>query len=372
MPKIKYPYGFSPKIRKIARAYTRIRVINGLLNGIAIPIIFVCVLLVSGLSASIRDFSSFFPVYSFLFLSLLALVQFPLRFYSSHILEHKYGLSNQKLKGWLKDYGKGMFLTYLFSVPVITGLYYLMPLQSWWLYAGVAYFFLVVFMNHIFPILIFPFFYKIEPYKDRRMKNKLIRMAAHFGKRIENVFVAKESEKSKKANAMFAGIGSTKRIVLFDTLLSSFTKDEVETVIAHELGHYVNKDTIRYIIIDAARIFPVLLIIDYVLKNSIENFGIIAINDIASLPLLLLAYYLIELAFMPILNTYSRHREREADLFGLNACKKPKAQISTEKRLADIDLVDDNPHPLVEFFLFSHPSPQKRIKMVEEWKRGHL
>ena len=370
MPKkIKYPYEYSPKTRKIARGYTRIRVVNGLLNGIAIPIIFVYALLVSGLSVSVKDFSSFFPVYAFIFLSLLALVQFPLRFYSGYILEHKHGLSNQNLRSWFKDYFKGLFLMYLFSVPVITGLYYLLPLQLWWLYAGIAYFFLVVFMNHIFPVLIFPFFYKIGPYRDIYMKRKLIKMAAHFGKRIENVFVAKESEKSKKANAMFAGIGSTKRIVLFDTLLNSFTKDEIETVISHELGHYVNRDTIRYIIIDAIRIFPVLLVIDYVLKGNVGNFGIIAINDIASLPLFLLAYYIIELAFMPMLNTYSRHREREADLFGLEACKKPQAQISTEKRLADIDLVDDNPHPLVEFLLFTHPSPSKRIKMVREWRK---
>lgn len=368
MPKKIYPYEFSPKIRKIARSYTNIKVLNGIVNGILIPIIFVYALLISGAAISIRDVSSFFPLYAFVFLSLMALIQFPLRFYSGYILEHKYGLSNQKVQGWLKDYAKGIFLMYLFSVPVITGLYYLLPLQLWWLYAGVVYFFLIVFMNHIFPILIFPFFYKIEPYRDKQMKNKLIRMAGRFGKRIENVFVAKESEKSKKANAMFAGIGSTKRIVLFDTLLSSFTKNEVETVICHELGHYVNKDTIRYIIIDAIRIFPVLLIIDYVLRNSIGKFGITAMNDISSLPLFLLAYYIIELAFMPLLNTYSRHREREADLFGLNACKKPKAQISTEKRLADIDLVDDNPHPLVEFLLFTHPSPSKRIRMVRGWK----
>ena len=138
--KIKYPYEFSPKIRKIARSYTNIKVLNGIINGIFIPIIFVYALLISGAAISIRDFSSFFPLYAFVFLSLMALIQFPLRFYSGYILEHKYGLSNQKVRGWLKDYAKGLFLTYLFSIPVITGLYYLLPLQLWWLYAGIAYF----------------------------------------------------------------------------------------------------------------------------------------------------------------------------------------------------------------------------------------
>ncbi len=366
--RIKYPYEYSPKIRKIAKGYTKIRLINGILNGILVPLVFVYILLVTGLSARISGFSAV-PIYVFVFLSLLEAVQFPLRFYSGYVLEHKHGLSNQNLRAWFKDYFKSLFLSYILTIPVITGLYYLLPLQQWWLYAGIAYFFLIVTMNYIFPVLVFPFFYKIEPYKDAKMKEKLIKMAARFHKRIDNVFVAKESEKSNKANAMFVGIGKTKRIILFDTLLNSFTKDEVETVIGHELGHYVNRDDLRFIAIDALRIFPVLLLIDFVLKSSIGSFGITAMDDIASLPLFVLIYYVIDLLLSPLVNTYSRHRETKADLFGLEVCKKPEAQISTEKRLADTALADDSPNPLVEFFLFSHPAPAKRIKMVEDWEK---
>ncbi len=367
MPKIKYPYEFDKARRKKAKSYTRIRMINGIVNGILLPLVFYYAVLVSGFSVFLKGFG--FLGYILAFLAASTAVQFPLRFYSTFVLEHRYGLSRQKIGGWAKDYAKGVFLSYVFFVPVIAGVYALMPVGAWWVYAGVAYIALTLFMNFIFPVVIFPFFYKLEPYRDARMKRKLIKMAGEFGKRISTVLVAKESEKSVKANAMFAGIGATKRIVLFDNLLRYFRKDEVETVIGHELGHYVNKDTTRYLIIEAVKIFPVLLIVDYALRSSVNSFGIASMSDIASLPLFLLVYDLIDLALMPVLNAYSRHRESLADLFALKVSNKPNAQESTEKRLADLDLVDDKPNPIVEFILFSHPAPWRRIKMCREWKK---
>lgn len=363
---------FNRERRRKAKAYTRIKVINGVINGILVPLIFFYIFLAAGLSAALTSsVQGTVIMYAFAFVTILQLVQFPLRFYSGFILEHRYSLSRQHLPAWFKDYFKGLFLGYVFFLPVIAGLYALLPVSNWWLYAGVAYTLLTLFLHYIFPIVIFPFFYKVMPYKDAQMKKRLIKMAARFGKRIDNVFVAKESEKSKKVNAMFVGIGPTKRIVLFDNLLKYFRKDEVETVIGHELGHYVNKDSIRYLAIDAAKIFPVLLIIDYTLRGNIGNFGINAINSIASLPLFLLAYELIDLVLMPVLNTYSRHRESAADLFALKASNLPRAQESTEKRLADLDLVDDRPNMLVEFVLFSHPAPWRRVKMCQEWRKGN-
>ena len=363
---MKYPYEFSKERRRLAKAYTRIRIINGVINGLLLPITFFYIFLVAGFSAMLRPAGII--GYAFIFLVMLHAAQLPLRFYSGYILEHRYGLSRQSTHAWFKDYFKGIFLSYIFFLPVIFGLYSLLQLHNWWIYAGIAYFFLMLFIHYIFPIAIFPFFYKVTSYKDTKMKQRLIKMAARFGKRIDNVFVAKESEKSKKVNAMFFGIGNTKRIVLFDNLLTHFRKDEIETVIGHELGHYVNKDSLRYLAIDAIKIFPILLIIDSVLRGSIGNFGISAISDIASLPLFLLAYNAIDLMLMPVLNSYSRYRESKADLFALKVSNKPKAQESTEKRLADMDLVDDRPHPIVELLLFTHPAPWRRIKMCRGWK----
>ncbi len=377
--KIKYPYEFDEKKRVLSKVYMKGKIIKSIINGEIIPIIFFIILLVSGFSVFLRDFAMgfgdqiylFIPIYVFIFTSLLTIITFPLNFYSGYVYEHKYGLSRHTKKSWFKDFFKSLILGYIFTIPIITALYFIMgTFAYWWVIAGIAALILFVFFDTIFPVIIFPIFYKTERFKDKKQRDRLLKMVKEAGaKNIENVVLAKESEKSVKANAMFAGLGKTKRIILFDTLINNFTPDETETVVAHELGHYVNKDVWRFIIIEAVKIFPVLFIIDFVLSSSVGLFGITGIADIAGLPLFLLAYNILELVLLPFVNTYSRKREMLADTFALDVSRKPEAQISTEKRLADLALGDDNPNPWVELFLFTHPSVSKRIKNVETWVR---
>lgn len=372
MPKIKYPYEYDPKKRRLAKIYSKGKLLNGIINGIFVPILFFAALYYSNISLWLKEIALqagplLVAAYAFLFISLLAVVQFPLRFYSSYIYEHKYGLSRHGLPGWFRDYFKSLFLSYLFSVPVIYGLYLLLPLQHWWVYAGIAYFFLSVFLHTIIPVFILPLFYKLKPYRDRAHIRKLLQMIRVAGVTdVEGIYVANESRRSVKANALFSGLGRTKRIVLFDTLLKNFTKDEVETVIAHEAGHYVNRDVWHGIILDTIIIFPMLFVIDAVLRNYSSG-----ITDVANLPLIFLAFSLLELLLMPLTNAYSRHREAQADLFALDATRKPAAQASTEKRLVDIALGNHDPHPLIEFIFHTHHSAEKRVKMCRAWKRRH-
>jgi len=368
--KVKYPYDYDPKKRELAKIYSRIKIIAGIVNGIIIPILFLLAFFYLGLSFQLKSLvgESLFlvPLYVFSLLLLLTVIAFPLRFYSGHVYEHKYNLSKQTKKEWFKDYLKEQIVGYVFSIPVLTIVYFLMGFQHWWVYAAILYFFLDVFMDTIYPVMILPLFYKLKPFENKRLKTKLLNMAKKVGaKNIENVLIAKESEKSVKPNAMFAGIGKTKKMVLFDTLLDSFTEDEVETVIGHELGHYVHKDIWKGTVLGTILLFPIFFIIHLLLSSTL---GLAGVNDIAGLPLFLAGFSIIELVLMPVTNSYSRRMERQADWFGLEASKKPKAQISTEKRLADLALSDDKPHPLVELFLYSHPSAEKRIRMVKEWE----
>lgn len=367
--KARYPYTYDPKRRRLAGIYTKGRMISGILNGIGVPIVFYLAVYYSGFSLWIKQAAAGFGllavlVYGFVFLSMLALAQLPLRFYTGFVYEHKYGLSRHSVAGWTKDHLKSLLLMYLFTLPLIYGLYLILPLQHWWVYAAGAYFLLSVFLYTILPVFILPLFYKLKPYRNRAHLKKLMEMlkAAGLGG-ISGVYVANESSKSVKANALFSGLGNTKRIVLFDTLLRNFTKDEVETVIAHEAGHYVNKDIWRGVVLDTLLVFPVLFLISAFVKD---------LTDVASLPLIFLVYTLAGLLLTPLSNTYSRHREAQADLFALNACGKPEAQESSEKRLADISLGNHDPHPLVEFFFHSHPSTEKRVRMCREWKRAFL
>ncbi len=376
MKKIKYPYKFDPEKRRVAKLYSRQKLLQRVLNGIIVPIAFLAVLLYSGASLSLQDFSASVsnawqvPIYAFLFLSVMSLAQLPFSFYSGYIFEHRYWLSNQTVRTWSVDYGKGLFIGYLFGMPIITLVYYLIgKTPNWWLIAAALYFFLELLINTIVPIFVIPLFYKLKPYADAVQKRRLLEMAERAGVTgIKKVLVAKESEKSKKPNAMFAGFGSTKRIILFDTLLDNFTPVEIETVIAHELGHYVHKDIWKGIVIETVKAFPLFYIIALVLSSYSQNFGMAA-AAIATLPIFLLTETIADLLLMPALNTYSRKIEMDADTFALEVSQKPKAQASTERRLADMALSDDNPHPLIELIFYTHPCARKRIELAESWKK---
>jgi STE24 endopeptidase len=169
-------------------------------------------------------------------------------------------------------------------------------------------------------------------------------------------------------NAFFTGVGKTVSVVLYDNLLNKFTKREVRTVIGHELGHYVHKDIIRYTVIGGVQTVIVFFLADLLARRLFLN------NTQGYLPLYVMPVIsgiiaVLEFIALPIMMSYSRKQEKAADIFALDYVKDPLAQISTEKKLADLDLGDENPHPLVEFWLHSHPSPEKRVKYTKEWMK---
>lgn len=373
MPKIKYPYEFDPEKRRAAKTYRREKMVLYFVS-MFVSLATVLFILFSGLHIAIRDAVSQFPLstqlYGFLILLVFTATSFPVSFYSNYLHDRKFKLIRYTLLGWLKDWFKMNLVYYLLSLAVITLLYFsIRSFSPWWTYAGAFYIVFLVAMNYVYPFIIVPFMWKIEPYKDARMKKKILGLCRKIGvMNIRNVVVIKESEKSIRPNAVFMGMGNSKRIGLFDTLLDSFTKDEVEAVVGHELGHYVNKDVLRGLAIEAAMIFPVLVVIDYMVGAVGPIFGIGGIGDLASLPLIGAVNGLIGFFMMPLLNTHSRWRESEADRFALEHVKKPLAQVSTEKRLADMHLSELKVHPLIEFWLFTHPSTIRRIRMAEKWK----
>lgn len=373
--KIKYPYDYDPAKRKLAKVYMRVKLIAGVVNGLLIPVLFLAAFFFLGPAFQLRDLVGGMgflavPLFVIVLATLLNLVQFPLRYWSSLIYERKYGLSRYTFKGWFVDYLKGLFIGYLFAVILFSILWSFIGISYWWVYAAVLYFFVDVFMSSIYPVFILPLFYKLKPFQNKRLKAKLMAMVkSSGGGNIETIEVAKESEKSVKANAMFAGWGKTKKMILFDTLLDNFTEDEIETVIGHELGHYVQKDVWRDIILSTVLIFPILYAVHVLMTWTAAGTPLAGIADLAAIPLFMLLMELLDLVVMPLENWHSRWREKEADWFGLQHSKKPKAQISTEKRLADQALSDVSPHPFLEWYLFTHPNAEKRIAMVKDWER---
>ncbi|MBI2971708.1 MAG: M48 family metalloprotease [Candidatus Aenigmarchaeota archaeon] len=369
----RYPYEFDPKKRKRAEQYRRGKLhLYGI--GLLVSLATLLSVLVSGLHLVIRDVSLHTPfpalANGLLVLAVLTVAQLPVTFYSTYVYEHAFHLSRYTLARWARDFLKFTLVQYAFALAMIGLLYASFGMFSpWWAYAGVAFLFLSGLMSYVFPVIVLPFLWKTEPYADEAMKRKLLRLCRKLGVTgIQNVVVIRESEKSVKPNAVFAGFGTTKQIGLYDTLLTAFTRDEIETVIGHELGHCVNKDIARSLLLEALLIFPLLFIIDRGVALFGPAFGVAAISDGASLALIALLYGSLNFMLMPITNSYSRHREAHADAFALEHVRKPLAQISAEKRLADMHLAELEAHPLTELWLLSHPPTIKRIRMAEEWE----
>jgi len=374
MARIKYPYEFDSKKRKISKSYREGRLILYFL-GLLVSLGTGLIILLSGLNIVIRDFVLRHPIptlfYGFLILLIFTLTSFPLIFYSTFMYEKKFKLSRYKISGWFKDYLKNNLISYTFALILIYLLYFSINTFSlWWIFAGTFYIIFSMIISYIYPQVIVPFMWKTEPYRDKRMKEKILNLCRKLGvMNIRNILVVKESEKSIRPNAYFYGIGNQQKIALFDNLLNDFTKDEVETVVGHELGHYINKDIIWGLVFDAILIFPILFVVGYLVEIAAPVFNIGGVSDLASLPLIGLIYGTLGFLLMPVGNTYSRWRESQADKFALEHVRKPLAQVSTEKRLSDLNLSELKPHPLTELWLYTHPSTIRRIRMAENWKR---
>jgi STE24 endopeptidase len=372
-------YEYDTAKRAIARRYENAKLVLDSLNGTFIPIAFSAILLVSGgsvlLSRLLGSVASSYWIslglYLVVFVVLLQLVVMPLSFYSGFIVDHRFRLSTQKLRGWIVDELKGLGIEVVFGVLAGVGLYYLITAVSlWWLAAAILFGIFSILLSIILPYVLMPIFYKVTPIADSSLKDNLLEMSRRVGARsINRVLVADESRRSIRANALFSGIGRSKTIILFDTLMNNFTRREVITVVAHELGHYVNKDIWKEALLSSLLVIPPFFLADYVLKQSSRSLGLAGIADPAGVPVIFAILIGVSFLLQPISNGISRVTERKADEFALRAADDSEAQASAERRLADLSLAVDTPNRLVELFFYSHPSSSRRVRLAEDWRK---
>lgn len=300
-----------------------------------------------------------------------SILSFPVSYYTGYYLEHKYNLSNQRFWKWVLEGLKGLLVSLVIGIPILLTFYYMLNTFNslWWLPFAIIMFFISVVLSQIFPILIFPIFYKITPIENESLKERIKILARNAKLKVENVYKFNLSKNTKKANAAFTGLGKTKRIILGDTLLDNYSEDEIETVIAHELGHYKKKHIIKNIIIGTTSSFLTLYIIAILYQSSLNWFGFDSIVQVSALPLLALWSMLIGLIQSPLGNILSRKFEYEADEYAINETKKPLAFIKTLEKLTEQNLGDKEPHPFVEWFFYSHPSIKNRINAIERYAK---
>ena len=362
------------------RRYNRIRRRLSI-GDCVLGLVLLIVLLVTGWTARLRDIAylgtgQIYVLALFLYVFLLTvlnkLIGLPLDYYGFR-MEHRFQLSNQTPRSWVRDQVKrwlvGLVIGGLLA-ELVYGIMRVSP-RFWWLIAWGAFIVLFVFFAEIAPVVLFPMFYKFKPLENDELKQRLVRLSERAGTRVKGVYEWKLSEKSRKANAALAGLGATRRIILADTLLEKYTDDEIEAILAHELGHHVHRHIPKSILLQAGITFVGFWLANQILHYAMERLHLFEqLSDFANLPLLMLVSVVLSLLLAPLLHAYSRSNERQADRYSYTAIPSIAPFISGMNKLADQNLAERKPSRLVEVLFHSHPPIAKRIQAAEAWARG--
>jgi Zn-dependent protease with chaperone function len=321
-----------------------------------------------------QPIAGWFPLQVLVYFLILILgyeiITAPIAYYSGFVLPHRYGLSTMSLKSWLGDLFKGLVLGLVLEILVIEFVYALLAFQpqTWWLWVALALLFFSVVMANLAPVLILPIFYKFTPLPEGDLAKRLLALAEHANTRVRGVFTMHLSNKTTAANAALMGLGNTRRIVVGDTMLDRYTPDEIEVVLAHELGHHVHHDIWKLIISQSVLTLGGLYLVNVALHWAVETQHLYnGLADPATIPLLLALMGAFGLIVMPISNGFSRLVEYQADEYALQATRMVEPFKSAMTRLANQNLADVEPSPIVEFLFHDHPSINKRLKHADDF-----
>src|SRR5438874_441807 len=369
-----------------AREYARIRRSLSLTN-IAIAAIGIIFIFWSELNIALRDWvqplnwqpiSGWYPwqilVYFLVLILGYEILTAPLGYYGSYVLPHRYGLSTMTLQSWLIDLFKGLVLNLILEILAVELIYLLLATQpqTWWLWVALIFLFFTVVMANLAPVLILPLFYKFIPLPEGELKQRLLALADRAHTRVRGVFTMQMSSKTTAANAALMGLGNTRRIVLGDTMLDKYTPDEIEVVLAHELGHHVHHDLWKLIISQSLLTLGGLYLVNLALHWAVDTqHYYLRLADPATMPFLLLVTAIFGLVVMPISNGLSRAVEYQADEYALQTTKKVEAFKSAMTRLANQNLADIEPSPLIEFLFHDHPAISKRLRHADAFARRY-
>lgn len=368
-----------PEKQRQAKQYARIRRRLWLVDT-AFNTVYAFAWLFLGWSISLRTWLTTFttnewllvPAFVAVFGGIYFLINLPLAYYSGFFLPHRFGQSNQTLKDWIKDQFKGLAVGIPLSLILLELLYLALRATDdlWWLWAAGGMLVFSVLMSNLAPILIMPLFNKYVPLGDEHkdLEDRLLGLAKQANTKVRGVFKFDMSKRTNSANAALTGVGNTRRIVLGDTLINEFSTDEIETVLAHELGHHVNRDIPLFIAFSTVSTTVGLFLASLGLNWAIGYFGFSSPADIAAFPALGIVLGAFGLLTMPLDNALSRWRERKADEYALQATGKREAFASAFTRLANQNLGEVDPESWVVFLFYSHPPLGERIVRAQNWK----
>jgi len=315
-------------------------------------------------------------LYAAVYVSVMALLAFPLALYEGFFREHAYGLSNQSFPAWLTDFVIAWLLTLGAALVCLPILYAVIRAarEAWWLWGGaLAILFLVVKLT-VWPVFIAPLFYDHAPLADGPLKTRIAALAAANQVPAEDIYVSDASRRTSRIGADVSGFWGTTRITLNDNLLAGGTEEEVLAVLAHEMGHYVMGHATRAVLMQGLLILLGFGFTAWAFTLAADLFGgtwqVRRVEDVASLPALVALLSLFAVLAMPLSNAISRTAEQQADLYGLNAARKPDAFASVMLKLAPYRKLE--PGGTEEALFSAHPSGRSRIETAMRWKAQHM
>jgi STE24 endopeptidase len=364
--------GRQQKARDYARLRHRLFFVN---TGLAL--LFLSLMLLSGLSLELRKAVESWtanqwlavPLYLAIFGGIYALLTFPLDVYSGYYLPTKYGMLNQAFRSWLLDLAKGGLVAVAIGLPLLEALYFGFRNLGgwWWLVGGLVYLLFVVVMVNLAPVIIMPLFNKFIPLENEELQDRILRLGQKTGATVKGVYTIDFSRRTSSANAFVTGIGNTRRVVLGDTLTANYTPDEIEVIMAHELGHHVHGDIWRGVLLDSVITLVGFYLANLILQGGINLFGFRGLGDVAAFPLFVLVMVAFGLITMPLSNWLSRSRENAADVYALDITGNATAFISAMKKLANQNLADSAPAAWAVWLFYTHPPIAERIRRGEDF-----
>lgn len=352
--------------------------IANIILGMAIPAFFIF----SGLSAGIRNWAQsrsraafiVFILYFIVYYSISTLISLPLDYYSSFVLKHAYGLSNQSFLKWSGDFLKSFAIAIAAGSILICIPYTLIKKSPghWWLYFSLLLIPVLFFITFISPVYIDPIFNKYEKVQDTKLEAKIYDLIDKTDIKNVKVYQVNKSVDTKEMNAYMTGVLNTKRIVLWDTTIKNLTDREILGITAHEMGHYLMGHVWKAIILGGIlNVFMFYLINRvalWVLNKSNGTFGFTKLHDIASLPLLMLVLSIFMFIVTPAVNAYSRYTETEADRFELELTKDNEASVSSMIKLHQTSLVLPTPGIVYKLWNYDHPTFEERVNFAKNYK----
>ena len=335
-------------------------------------------------SAKMRDLAErvtrFKPVHTFVYwlqyIILTSILIFPLTVYEDYFREHKYGLATQTFVPWMIDQLKGLGISLVLGgliTMLLFGVVRRVP-RTWWIWGALVTWVFFIFVIMIAPVYLVPIFNKVAPLNDPKIVDPILSMARANGIPAKNVYEVDASRQTTRMSANVSGFASTMRITLNDNLLRRGSPEEIQAVMGHEMGHYVLNhitNSLMFMLIVIVAAFAYLRwSIDWTLKRCGEKWGIRGIGDTAILPLVILLFSIFGFVITPVMNTYTRTQEHEADMYGLNTSRQPDGMAQAAIHLGEYRKM--SPGPLEEWIFYDHPSGRNRIYHSMRWKAENL